>query len=105
MLIKIENGKTNFIDCNDNYVGYDDQYTSCCEHPYWEFEDTFGNPLGENVDPLLPMSFTGETKPFDDGVEFPCNNGYSLKLYNIQNGYYSHLWESHFDGVDADGFI
>lgn len=51
------------------------------------------------------MSFTGETKPFDDGVEFPCNNGYSLKLYNIQNGYYSHLWESHFDGVDADGFI
>lgn len=34
MLIKIENGKTNFIDCNDNYVGYDDQYTSCCEHPY-----------------------------------------------------------------------
>ena len=107
MLIKIEDGKSNFIDHNDNFVGYEDQDVSCCENPYWEFEDSFGNPLGENVDPQLPLEFTGEVEESnsDFSISFKCTNGYTLKLYNIHNGYYSHFWESTINGTHNRGYI
>ena len=105
MLVKVEGGKTNFIDSNDNFVGYEDQYTSCCENPFWEFIDSSGESMGINVNPNISANFTGDVVHGDMTATFPLDIGWSLRLTNNQNGFYSHFWDHDFNGDYKSGSI
>lgn len=104
--------KINFIDRNDNFVGFD-WGGQCCEsfgyyfakdvtdkepeiqpnHDGFYFDTTF-NPVD--------IEFTGDYADEDNGVAFKCMNDAGdviyLHLTNSHNGYYAHGWESSFGG-------
>lgn len=110
MLIKEENGKINFIDCNDNFVGFD--YQQCGR-------ENFGYHISESpvlLDSCTNLSLQGfcfdtQSEPVymdnfcasfgfnkDEAVAFRCvdveGNVLYLNLSNSHNGYYSHGWET-----------
>jgi hypothetical protein len=106
MLIKEMDYKINFIDKNDNFVGFD--YTSsCCEDFGWFVAAEVG---GVKLDDSAisdywfdvnhePIDTTPEDG-YDEGgtVAFRMTNANGgalyLHLYNHHNGCYSHGWES-----------
>lgn len=118
-IFQSSNGKTNFVDTNDVYVGFD-SWQSCCESfgyffTYIEFGEvlhsTYGydHPKGdpENRDPenLAHLVFDPtffQTQGDSDGGGYaifrlvdPTNDwgGIFLVLYNHHNGYYGHGFE------------
>ena len=48
MLIKHEKYKVNFIDENDNFVGFDDE-PQCCEEFWWKIINESGDELDEQI--------------------------------------------------------
>lgn len=116
MLIKETNAgwskKINFIDRNDNFVGYD-WSGQCCESfgYYFATEVTEHGPShqpeheGFYFDTsvsAIDVEYTGEYTDEDAGVAFKCINDAGAVIYlhltNSHNGYYSHGWESSFAG-------
>lgn len=121
MLIKeLEDQSINFIDSNDNFVGYD--YSQCCC-------ECFGYEILMNVSDynkgIDSIDVTCEDWVFntdhepesvdlgdnfsDDGdaaIAFALKNKSTgvvayLILYNYHNGYYAHGWDSSFAGSGA----
>ncbi|ANN86164.1 hypothetical protein BI096_gp41 [Enterobacter phage Arya] len=114
MLVKETNGKINFIDRNDCFVGFD-YAQDCCESFGWYLNtiwSTEASPLftSENFADEKALDgfwFDTATDPVsvdddanDEGgtVAFRCVNSAGdvlwLHLYNAHNGYYSHGWET-----------
>lgn len=104
----------NFIDDNDNFVGFDDNQ-QCCEQFGWYItseatEDASSPELSEEelVDYRFDTTFV-DNYDFDEAVVFRLvndNGGVAhLHLYNSHNGYYSHGWESVLDGVKDSGSL
>lgn len=104
---KYERKTTNFIDNNDNFVGFDVDSQHCCEYAYYKFfkkeNDRFNNGFKEIKLSDLPESaeFIGvaEFSIEDDGsnyfniITFEISGGYYLEIVNIHNGYYAHVFE------------
>lgn len=102
MLIKEMHGKINFIDKNDNFVGFD-FVRCCCE----DFDYAF-TVKDEGVITSGGFWFDTSTEPderepkdkFDSGGEviFKLVNDEGrveyLTLKNLHNGYYSHGWNT-----------
>lgn len=104
------NSKTNFVDENNVFVGFDTSQ-SCCEDAGYFFTKTKPVPDVEIIDAdkidgddfpgyNFDTSFNeGELYPDHDGggsVTFRLIDGESemfLTLYNHHNGYYEHGWE------------
>ncbi|MFZ4217037.1 hypothetical protein ACEV6Q_04125 [Enterobacter ludwigii] len=119
MLIKETSGvtsKINFIDENDNFVGFDSSQ-SCCEHLYYRFVDN-ESEIVEDDELISSLRFTGKSKEEghlndvddeeDAAVSFEVTDGvnsYWLELHNSHNGYYSHYWESNICGETSCGHI
>lgn len=117
MLIKdVQKGwssSVNFIDSNDNFVGYDDN-SQCCEQFGWFFsrvpgaEDDTPDSAAEgyvwavHVPPYYPevLNIPGVCIDECGAVSFmatgPDGDVLWLTLYNAHNGYYSHGWEAPF---------
>lgn len=105
MLIKETGSKVNFIDKNDNFVGFD-MDGQCCEY--------FGWYITNNVTAEIPeenmcaegfwFDVTSEPIECDMGdcyvVAFKLVNSSDevlyLHLFNEHNGYYSHGWDTSF---------
>ena len=114
MLIK-ENTKSwsdsvNFIDENDNFVGFD-MNSNCCEDFGWYITyEPIGFSSSYNVKELTERELVGfkfdttfvDDYDFDETVVFRLVSDQGgvayLHLYNSHNGYYSHGWESNFAG-------
>lgn len=112
MLVKDENGSINFIDENDNFVGFR-SYHCCCEDFGWSIKTSGDEDISiiEN-DPTFLKGFVFNTSMqpielavsgYEDGgtVSFQLVNNDTgeslcLELYNHHNGYYSHGWDTSF---------
>jgi hypothetical protein len=98
--------KTNFVDENNVYLGYD-MHQSCCENANWFISDTVcEKPMDRNHDEGDLSAWVFDTSYFkqivsddeylfDGGgmVAFRIVNGEKEKfihLYNVHNGYYGH---------------
>lgn len=114
MLIKEEGGKINFIDKNDNFVGFD-YYSCCCEHFGYFFSATKSEEAAiTDTDVISSCDFTSdgpEEVSRDDGfseenyAHFKCSSSVGtvyLTLYNHHNGYYSHLWNT---STGCEGYL
>lgn len=106
----------NFIDSNDNYVGYD-LSQCCCEDAFYvfykkeedafvkvEFEDipksvVIKSKVDFQIHPDLLMNKCDE----GDGVVFELSENYYLQLVNIHNGYYAHAYEYKIDTTSEKG--
>lgn len=107
--------KINFIDRNDNFVGFDFS-SQCCEY----FGYYFANAVTDKEPEIQPehdgfyfdtssavidVEFTDECSDEDNGVAFKCVNDEGCSIYlhltNSHNGYYSHGWDSSFCGDGA----
>lgn len=117
MLIKnVQKGwstATNFIDRDDNFVGYDDS-CQCCEQFGWFFSDVPGVDKGwvdtvstgffwDTATPPVHPSTLETEYTYDKHascVAFKAINDAGdvlyLTLFNEHNGYYSHGWEAPF---------
>lgn len=118
MLIK-ENYKNysssvNFIDINDNFVGFD-MDGQCCEHFGWYISreatddvDVVELTEAELVGYRFDTTFV-DIYDFDETVVFRLisdTGGVAyLHLFNSHNGYYSHGWESIMGGKHDSGRI
>ena len=113
-----KNGKINFVDENNVFVGYDLQ-SSCCEDADWfisdKEEDRIYDDLYKRI--IYPKyaitSYIFDTKYFeevecssvDEGgmVRFKliCKDkpDLFLHLFNCHNGYYSHGFEAKINGL------
>ena len=114
MLVKEENGSINFIDEEDNFVGFrSDQ--CCCENFGWHITDSNDehiNIVENDSDFLSGFLFNTNKEPtesadsgYGDGgsvafqlVNYQTKETLCLTLYNHHNGYYSHGWQSSFGG-------
>lgn len=109
-------GNLNFIDRNDNYVGWDDQQDCCEQHGYF-ISPTVGTELdaepdvdGYFWDVLYEPHSVEHPYITDCGgmVVFRMVNDAGdflyLHLYNDHNGYYSHGWSSTFS-QDKEGYL
>lgn len=104
----------NFIDSNDNFVGFDNELR-CCEDWGWFFSRVPGVEDGTQDEEAVGYVWDVQTPPY-----CPDNYGNSecacvsfralntagevlwLTLYNSHNGYYSHGWEAPFlNGVGS----
>lgn len=112
MLVKDENGAINFIDEEDNFVGFRNS-RSCCERFGWHITDSAGEYVNieeDNPDFLKGFLFNTNKEPtesadsdYSDGgsVGFQLVNNHTgetlcLTLYNHHNGYYAHGWDTSF---------
>lgn len=124
MLIKVVQKRwssaINFIDSNDNFVGYDDGIL-CCERFGWFFsrvpgkEDATHDSAAEgyvwavHVPPCRPEELNIPDVDIKecDAVSFmamgPDGDVLWLTLYNAHNGYYSHGWDAPF--LNSSGVI
>ena len=105
MLIKEDDGRVNFIDKNDSFVGFS-TYQDCCETFGWYVADHITECEPATSASLDGFWFDTDTQQldvngyFEEGgsVAFKCVNSCGdvryLHLYNSHNGYYSHGWES-----------
>lgn len=121
MLIKeLEDQSINFIDSNDNFVGYD-YSQSCCERFGYaivkDISDFNDGDIGLDVssdDWVFVTDCEPKNLDLDDGysdegdsaIAFTLKNKASgdvsyLVLYNYHNGYYAHGWSSSFAGHGA----
>lgn len=108
-------GSINFIDVNDNFVGFD-MSGQCCETFGWyitrevtSFEDDYTELQEDDLeDYRFDTSFV-DNFSLDETVIFRLVNDVGsvayLHLYNSHNGYYSHGWESEFNGVTRGGSL
>ncbi|WNL63367.1 hypothetical protein [Citrobacter phage Tr1] len=99
----------NFIDKNDNFVGFD-MNSQCCEQYGWFFaREIFNVDDIQSEDEMTEEQLKGyffDTTFVDtsdsDCVVFKIINEHGsvafLHLFNDHNGYYSHGWESSFNG-------
>lgn len=124
MLIKVENCRVNFIDENDNFVGFD-YSQQCCEEFYFEFTDVNHDKVNEYTFDFSGFKFDTSVPPgevydlyYEGGGDYLCRlreeqfvafkvihddgRALLLRLVNDHNGYYSHGWDSSFAG---DGSI
>lgn len=112
MLIKHEKYKVNFIDENDNFVGFDDE-SQCCEEFWWEIINESGDELDEqiNKDFIKLLAFADQEPLYnldivnDKAGDETCYVAFALTLpedtdvcgylvlYNYHNGYYAHYWD------------
>lgn len=122
MLIKenVKNYSTsiNFIDDLDNFVGYD-MDRQCCEDFGWYItREAVGYDYDkENLSEVQEAELVGyrfdttfvDNYDFDDTIVFRLYSSTGgvayLHLYNCQNGYYSHIWESSMNGVEDKGYL
>lgn len=108
---KARNESVNFIDSNDNFVGFD-LSQCCCEHAFYVFykkeENAFVEVEFENIPEhvtirckedfnIHPDLITAGQYDEGGGVVFRLSDGYYLQLVNIHNGYYSHAYEYRID--------
>jgi len=100
------NGKVNFVDVNNVFVGYDEGQ-SCCEDAGWFIADTITNyayDMEEMLTPreIEPYSFDKEFFKYGDSSDLDSGAMVIFRLvaddlpdmflhvYNAHNGYYSH---------------
>lgn len=112
MLVKDENGSINFIDEEDNFVGFR-SYQCCCENFGWHITDSNDehiNVVENDPEFLRGFLFNTDKEPtesadsdYGDGgsAAFQLVNSMTgetlcLTLYNHHNGYYSHGWTTSF---------
>ncbi len=107
MLIKEEKGRINFIDDNDNFVGFDFE-KDCCENFGWHVANEMTEVAPDNEPSLDGFRFDTTVEPqnieIDDEddcggtVVFKCVNDAGDVLYlhlsNVHNGFYSHGWDA-----------
>ena len=121
MLIK-ENYKNysssiNFIDSNDNFVGFD-MGGQCCEQFGWYISreaiafDDYGSSVELQEEDLVGYRFDTtfvDNYNFDETVVFRLvsdKGGVAyLHQFNSHNGYYRHGWESTMDGISREGYL
>lgn len=94
---------TNFIDQNDNFVGYDVTSQHCCESAYYKFyqksDDGFTSVEFEDLPEdvcfigLTDFSIGDDNSNYFNSICFEITGGYYLELVNIHNGYYAHVFE------------
>ena len=105
MLIKETGDKVNFIDKNDNFVGYD-MDGQCCEYFGWYITNSVTTEVQEEnfCSDGFWFDVTVEPVELDKGdyyiVVFKLVNSSGevlyLHLFNEHNGYYSHGWNTSF---------
>lgn len=105
MLIKETGSKVNFIDKNDNFVGFD-MDGQCCEYFGWYITNIVTAEIPEETRCAEGFWFDVKATPIecDAGdcytVAFKLVNSSGeilyLHLFNEHNGYYSHGWETSF---------
>lgn len=105
MLIKEERGRINFIDDNDNFVGFDFE-SCCCENFGWHAATELTAIAPDKEPSLDGFRFDTSIEPLDVDssddeeavVAFKCVNDAGdvvyLHLSNSHNGYYSHGWDA-----------
>lgn len=123
MIITKRTGKwrnrLNFIDSNDNFVGWDDE-SSCCEDHQWivardpqSLDDLGIDALAEHVFDTSRTPMLLEEHEFireGGGIMcFPTCSPSGEQLYllvmNDHNGYYSHGWEYHIGDKQDKGYL
>ena len=101
-------GKYNFVDANNVFVGFDSE-SQCSETFGWFISETQPNEIDLNFTPLKsydgfifdPTFFYSGNDGDADFVTFRLKNGDKvlyLSLYNKQNGYYSHQFTAEMNG-------
>lgn len=86
MKIFIKDGKTNFVDESDCYVGFDDQWSSCCESFGYYFlgdeptEETIGSVEGQELTEFELSNFYFERSYFK---EFPESYGGGYVVFRL----------------------
>lgn len=112
-------GKINFVDANNAFVGYDTEQC-CCEDAGWFFASEPRDQIGLERDPsddeLAPLVFDPEF--FEERTHDSLDAGaiaifklvgdggpLYLHIYNSHNGYYGHGFESVIGGIDRDGCL
>lgn len=108
-------GKVNFVDENNVYLGYDTNQ-DCCEHADWFIADTPQEVLPETERKGIPdlKGFVFDTAFFKqvEGGDFDCGgmaifrivNGEAEKfvhIFNTHNGYYGHGFDFAIGGKTA----
>lgn len=93
----------NFVDNNDNFVGFDADSQYCCEYAYYKFfkkeSDQFKeiklSDLPESAEFIGVSDFSIEDdgSNYFNGITFEISGGYYLEIVNIHNGYYAHVFE------------
>lgn len=122
MLIKVEGDKTNFIDSQDHFIGFDTGQ-DCCEHAGWFISDKKENydtgsenegDRGFNVEGFnfVPGAVTEVTPDEDAGLDYggmviftlrdEKGNELYLHLFNCHNGYYGHGVETNVATLEND---
>lgn len=117
MRIFEKDGKVNFVDENNVFVGYD-LNQDCCEYADWFFSEREENKVppdsGHDTVPPNLEGFRFDTHYFeelqnaddrDEGgmVRFKVTDGdrvVYLYLFNVHNGYYGHGFEAKIGGLD-----
>ena len=118
MLIKETDGKINFIDENDVFVGFD--VREQCSEDFGYFISTkkqYKICRGDDVD-VSGYTFNTSKRPIEKEVSDdagcdvlgmvifklvkPGNKNLYLHLYNFHNGYYAHGWE---DSLGRSGLL
>ena len=99
----------NFVDENDNFVGFDDRQI-CCEdwgvcltyNEDWEDSDNLDDDSVEFIEDHSDYVFDTSYKGANYGIFRLTREGSKdlfLHLYNRHNGYYAHGFEFVVDGV------
>jgi len=98
------NGKYNWVDKNNVFVGFD-SYQCCCEEFGYLITKTIPSSINDDDDNIDLEDYTFDTKFYKDiEFHFEClasvfrmvnSKGEKafLTLYNSHNGYYSHGFE------------
>lgn len=104
IMYKEQDGKYNFIDENDAFVGFDSQ-SCCCENFGWGFCNEVGKSGSEDVEALKGYNFDTSIPPIEKADDYDGGEVYItlrnkngetayLCLYNYHNGYYGHGWDT-----------
>lgn len=124
MKIFSRDGKINFVDDNNVFVGYGD-HPQCCEQFGWFITDSIKEHVDDGAD--MPeenfdgWNFDTQFKPeqLEGGADPSCDKsggilvfrmvrGTSekfLHIYNFHNGCYSHGWEHNLGGEKDEGYL
>lgn len=110
-------GKINFVDDNNSFIGFSD-YQCCCESFGWMLtkeppkdicekelsedflEDAFFDPKADSIPNGIDNLDSGDAKTFL--LKSEKHGDMFLTFYNSHNGYYSHGLEGNIGGVKID---
>ena len=107
-----KDGKINFVDENNVFVGFDFE-SSCCENADWFISDKEKNDISSKYPKFYITSYIFDTKYFEKVECSDVSEGgmvrfklickdkpdLFLHLFNCHNGYYSHGFEAKINGV------